>query len=178
MPTKSSNQYSITFRPDPTEEWGKYRETFLTRFQEKYSKSQYIIGQEKGSSKYINHYQISVVMEKEVRADSYRRTFNKWITYDMEFKHPKVAIKIVPVTARHAYQKGYCIKESPTLDNVISNLKEDELLEYYQIWKTEDSQKKVKCDKYRVNRRNIHVLFETYYKSKNQNWCLLLSHVV
>ncbi len=169
MPTQTVESFSISFHPT-LKEWKQYKQIFLDRILESYNKSKYIIATEHGNQNYPTHYQINITLSKARRADSFRNQFNKYVTHDMEFEHPKIALKIVPITRDVDFQKGYCLKECHNLENVISNLSEETLLEFSKYYTSAKLKKKTKLDRTRLNQRNIHILFETYYKENNPNW--------
>ncbi len=169
MPTKTSQYFNFTFRPT-SEEFRKYNEDWLDKFQRKFSKEKYLVSYEKGTADDFNHLQGFIEFRKNKRADTLRKSFDL-IMKDMTISYPKVALKVSPVIRDVSICQGYILKEYKTddLDKIINNGYEmDYLINLHDSYLKSTIVKKLKVDKIRVNSRNFYVVYCNYVEGHKE----------
>lgn len=162
MPTASSNVYSITFRPT-IDEFMDYHSDFMDRVASAYPKAKYVLSYEKAGGDSANHIQGFIHIERNVRADSFRRSFQTKVIGDMVIAHPDVAVKLNPITRDVESCIGYTLKEQKDLSGVVyKGYEEHYLLECKEVYRVKSADKRVKMDKVKVNMRCLPEIVKRY----------------
>ncbi len=160
MPSTTSLCYSISFHPS-IEEWGEYKQAFLTNFKKKYKK--YIIVPEKGNKNYYSHYQAFVEFDKECRADTVRKSAYNILLKDIEISYPRIALKLTPITRDVKCCQGYTLKETDEeMKNVISTYDSKYLVECKNYYLDSVNIKRVGKDKQRLTLKNLPEIFRVF----------------
>lgn len=117
--------YSITIRPrleDFDEGWG---DILLNNF------NKIIIGYERGTSEdieQINHLQIALILDKDVRTDNLRNKIRKLLNYDNE----NPVWLVIKKSNDGLYTCGYCLKEGKFKYKGILEEKIADMMKYYE----------------------------------------------
>lgn len=163
MPTASSDAYSITFRPT-IDEFMDYHSDFMDRVASAYPKAKYILSYEKAGGDSPNHIQGFIHLERNIRADSFRRSFSSKITSDMVIAHPDIAIKLNPITRDVETCIGYTLKEQKDLSEVrYRGYEEHYLLQCKEVYRVKTADKRSKMDKVKVNMRCLPEVVKRYF---------------
>lgn len=158
---------SITFRPT-INEYDRFKENFIEKFQKKYKNNEYVITKECGKNNNIDTH-LQIFLNTDKRIDNIKRFITNSICKNYNLTNLKIALKIKNIKTNFHGVIGYTLKETNNnLDNVIYNkFTKEELLEYKNNYLELNNEKLINYDKKFIKYNNLHIAFKNFIKI---NW--------